>query len=519
MQQLRKSPFKPNEIEGDPQAFALRVEDTLACADALYNGRSVLISGPRGIGKSSLGSQLQTALEGDSILLKRSSIDARFPKHLAVFHACSNSTSLDQLALDLLFALESRASILPSLTGVEIKPSIEINLGVIKAKLAGSAKEAGRTPATVATQLVAGITEVAHAIRGIFSSPAINFMLDEVDRLPAEINFGHFMKVLHETIQRSSTAHVTFILAGQQGVYSRFYADDESFERIIRHVPLSTLDPDSAEYVIAYAATQADPGFVVEEEADDLVLALASGYPYVIHLLGDAAYRAMSDPEHMRKGDVLRGLEGVLASDKREKYIARLRSLPLQERRVLIKLAQCPARSLPVAVPVKWLTAHLDAHPDIQATLEETLRSLEERGAIRLRDNRKLVSFSEELFRVFIALGVIEQFELRLRRAHQDAAAEAKLALARDHEAKVALMEWDSVERLDEKTRREIIQWTRRAVGEPPIRVEDWRGDELSDIYDQYTAQTDDTLGHTSTEFPEDDPALEDSDDDLDGSR
>jgi MoxR-like ATPase len=71
---LRKSPFKVDKSEKDPNAFGLRTTEIEVCASTLYNNRNILISGPRGIGKSSLGEQLLVALGGEHTLLS----DAKF---------------------------------------------------------------------------------------------------------------------------------------------------------------------------------------------------------------------------------------------------------------------------------------------------------------------------------------------------------------------------------------------------------------------------------------------------------
>ena len=97
MANLLKSPFKANRIETDPRAFGLRPKEIVDSTRALLNDKSVLISGPRGIGKSSLGEQIQTIMKGNNILLKRCHIDSEFPKTLCVYYACGPDISLEQL--------------------------------------------------------------------------------------------------------------------------------------------------------------------------------------------------------------------------------------------------------------------------------------------------------------------------------------------------------------------------------------------------------------------------------------
>src|SRR5689334_15894417 len=103
---LRKTPFKVNKIESDPDAFGLRPKEIISCSESLYNNRSILTSGPRGIGKSSLGNQMQKVLEGDRTLLERCGITSVFPNTLCLFYACDQGNSLQQLVLDIMYNLE-----------------------------------------------------------------------------------------------------------------------------------------------------------------------------------------------------------------------------------------------------------------------------------------------------------------------------------------------------------------------------------------------------------------------------
>jgi hypothetical protein len=193
----------------------------------------------------------------------------------------------------------------------------------------------------------------------VIGKEGINVMLDEIDLLPQNVNFGHFLKIVHETLGRERLDDVTFILAGQQGIYSRLLKEDPSVERLVRHVPIATLDPDEAEYVLEFAANHAVPPFIVSGKAKQMLLALSAGYPYDIHLLGDSAFSVMDDPERMIPPDVLRGLGDLFRSDKREKYLERLKLLPENQRLVVVSLARYTSPHIPMRIPIEWLAQNL----------------------------------------------------------------------------------------------------------------------------------------------------------------
>jgi hypothetical protein len=121
MQNLKASPFKVNISENDPKAFGLRTKEIIECSEAIFNYRSLLISGPRGIGKSSLGEQIQIILDGNPTLLKRCNFNATFTSTFCVYYACGPDVSLTQLVTDLISAFEDTFKYLPKIKIPEIK--------------------------------------------------------------------------------------------------------------------------------------------------------------------------------------------------------------------------------------------------------------------------------------------------------------------------------------------------------------------------------------------------------------
>jgi hypothetical protein len=489
MGKLRRSPFKNNTVENDPKAFGLRVKETLDCFDALYNDRSILISGPRGIGKSSQGYQLQRVLQGDNTLLERCHVDEVFPKTLCLFYACDKEITLNQMALEILFDIQQECQKLATKRLAQLMPSLEVNLGVFKAKWEKQSKEEKLAPATVANQLAIGFEKALQTLGQFHVCDSINVMIDELDHLSPNINFGHFMKIVHETIA-SSDLKVTFILAGQQGVYSRLTIEDASFERIVRHIPLSVLDPEESGYVLWSASERAHPKFKYEDSARALLLSIAVGYPYVLHLIGDAAYMVMDDVKIMTKGDVLTGLYSILKSDKREKYLGRLKGLSDLERKLIIALSAYTAQALPAQIPMDWISKRLGHYFKTLDQLDEVLDALVQKGYLVIPKNREYARFGEELFRVFVSLARIEQQnrhkaeveELDEARSRGEMMEEIQeyvqrkiWALITDLEEKEG-WEWDS---LDDEDRSRALRKISKMI-EDPIYTEELARDDLT---------------------------------------
>lgn len=95
----KKNPFTPQDPQVDAKRFAGRKEPFRNAVDALYNNKNVLISGYRGIGKSSIAYQLLYMTKGERDLVDKLEIDMEPGtfKHLAGSHICvPGNTLLDR---------------------------------------------------------------------------------------------------------------------------------------------------------------------------------------------------------------------------------------------------------------------------------------------------------------------------------------------------------------------------------------------------------------------------------------
>ncbi len=424
MNKLRKSPFKLDKIEKNPTGFGLRIKQITECFQNLYNNRSLIISGPRGIGKSSLGVQLQNVFAGDNTLLKRCYINEEFPNSVCIYKACSKQDTLDQITLDILSDLENEVKNLQLNFNCKLNACLEFNFGPIKAQINAEKDKKEYLPSTMANILANSLIKTICTFNKDNLNLGINIMLDEMDQLNRDINFGHFIKVVNETLNNKGVENITFIVAGQTGIFNRFNNEDRSFERIVKHIPISPLDEEACEYILLYAQDKAKPPFTIQQNAKKMILSLASGYPYVIHLIGDAAFFKMKNEKTMTSIDVLSGIENILQSNKKEKYIEKLKHINPFERKVIITLSQYHSNEIPVKIPINWILDRLLNKNNSIDKIQSCLECLVEKGYLKVKstppNNNKLYYFAEELFRVFVSLKRIEKYEVDVNRRYKD---------------------------------------------------------------------------------------------------
>jgi CspA family cold shock protein len=72
---LKPNPFMPQQPIMDPNKFAGRDDAVINSVDCLFNHKNLIVTGERGIGKSSLAFQLALLSEGERALLDRFEVD------------------------------------------------------------------------------------------------------------------------------------------------------------------------------------------------------------------------------------------------------------------------------------------------------------------------------------------------------------------------------------------------------------------------------------------------------------
>lgn len=412
MSEIRKSPFKVDKIEDDPHAFGNRPKEVIACVEALFNNRHILISGPRGIGKSSLASQIQNLFKGDKTLAIRCEIKNKFENYLTCYYACGENITLISLVQDLIYRIEEQCKLVKSFRTSENKKfDASINLGVIKASL--ETEIISNRPATIATKFIEGLNIIYRALNEYTTYKGIIIQIDEIDRIGIDVNFGHFLKLIHEYIIQDKLNKINFILVGQKGIFSLLNEQDNSIDRVIRHIPLTKLDIDECKYILNYASSKkAFSPFTINPDAEEFILKLSSGFPYVIQLIGDSAFFSMNDINFMTIQDVFNGIEKILRSDKNEKYSSYFKNASPDERIILSTIAKYNSQELPVIIPLKHIFIENKKVFKEDIKIIGILNSLEKKGYIIKNDRKQICQFNDELFRIFLALQYWDEIEI-----------------------------------------------------------------------------------------------------------
>ncbi|MEM1166681.1 MAG: ATP-binding protein [Planctomycetota bacterium] len=268
--------FTPGPPVRGAEEFAGRDDQLQQVSDAIGTpGRSVLIYGERGVGKTSLANvidELYRQISGERICSPSISCDSddTFDSIWKRVFRAAASTVEEPLSERVTHQLHDALDVAISLTSHDV------------CRLA-----------TIVTQ--------AHLFIPV---------IDELDRVPNT----HVLTVMTDTIKQLSD-HVpsaTVVLVGVADEVDELLAAHKSIERAIEQVLMPRMPPDETLEILAKGA--AITGIEFEPDASSLITKIAMGLPHHAHLLGLNATRAALEAGSscVRADDVHLGLDRAI---------------------------------------------------------------------------------------------------------------------------------------------------------------------------------------------------------------
>jgi len=146
----------------------------------------------------------------------------------------------------------------------------------------------------------------------IFTSrrEGILVLIDEADNGSRDLSLGSFLKLVAEGLQRRGCNHVMFGLAGLTGLRELLVEGHPSAVRLFEENTLGRLTDDEVGRVIdiciAKANESADIPYSVTPAARDILANLSEGYPHFIQQFGYCAFAADTD-NAIDEADVIAG--------------------------------------------------------------------------------------------------------------------------------------------------------------------------------------------------------------------
>lgn len=305
------NPFKPNSPVSSGM-FAGRSKEIKALEKGLYqtkNGHpaNVLITGERGIGKSSLMNLLKNLAVGD-IALNHEKFN-----FLAVNLVISERMSLLTLIRLIekcisreLGKVETVRSFLTE-TWAFVKRVKVLDSGLDKED---SVEDVDVMMDDLAYSLSRTCARITNPEKGEAAKDGIVFIIDEADNASAQLHIGYFFKTVTELLQQHGCENMMFVVAGLPDVVEKLAKSHASSIRIFTHLSVKELSFSDTKYVLERGITAGNKINAEQTSmgdfAKDHVATLSEGYPHFIQQFAYSAFEHNTDGE-ISVDDVLEG--------------------------------------------------------------------------------------------------------------------------------------------------------------------------------------------------------------------
>jgi len=276
-------PFTPNRPIDDPSRFFGREESVNELVDSLFqfannNPKHTIITGDRGVGKSSLLTQVFQTAKGDNQLTDRLAIDRGVSKYnfLCVWHDVDSSQGTEEVALGILQKFDGEFKKI--LSGV----NVEINLGEF-VKL--SRERAARSSISAfVDQFTERLCKLSRKATEQGKNGVLIF-IDEIDRVKLDSGVSTFFKLTCEKLSRDGVKNVGFICAGITGAIQKLEDEHASILRTFRDVPLLPFNEDEVAEILM-DGFRAAIHYCDITELKTKLFEITIGLPEPTHLLG-----------------------------------------------------------------------------------------------------------------------------------------------------------------------------------------------------------------------------------------
>lgn len=287
--------FVPAAGIDDPHRFAGRREEIESLTDALHVDGSVpLIYGQRGLGKSSVALQLTRIAQGDVELLRELDLEAlaleEDQRFITFFIVCTDATkNLNGILQLMINAMETAKHVKSQELEaryrlVDKKTRRQLSLKFFEVETTKSYAQRIEALDTSKFSLQERVSHLTDALTEIFDQPVL-FVIDELDRIGPVRGLSSFLKA-------ASSPLLKFVLVGIGTSHSELLRDHASLNRQLVPVKVPRMSPGELESIVERTEEYlAGIGESLEftPEFTEAVAKIASGFPWFVHVIGQAA--------------------------------------------------------------------------------------------------------------------------------------------------------------------------------------------------------------------------------------
>ncbi|MCK8600073.1 cold-shock protein [Desulfoferrobacter suflitae] len=325
--QVHRNPFIPRSPINNPEKFAGRKTGIKDGVTSLVNNSNILITGDRGIGKSSFANQLVRISEGDTFLLKKMSInlpESYSPQYAAISIRGFKDMTLEDVAGGIVRELVVKFDI-----GEKLETEHQIDLKVYKFKAKSTTKDFDLK--NIMDFFGYDIIKICDTLG---YRDGLLILIDEVENIDPTSGFANFIKNITEYFS-SENRHITFVLSGIPCTLTDLFLQHPSFLRLFSPIELKEFSAiESYELLDSYLGSGKKR---YHSRTRTSICKMARGYPVNLQLLGFYAYQIDKD-SYIDDDDLKIAVDYILDNVKKEEFISKHESIGFGLAEQILKL-------------------------------------------------------------------------------------------------------------------------------------------------------------------------------------
>jgi hypothetical protein len=311
------NPFSPN-APSNPGTFVGRLEEldrleSCLLQTAAGHPTNFMITGERGIGKTSLLNYLKHVAEG------RIPIGDQRVSFLVVDTDIDPSTTQHSLLRKIQLGLE-RALAKTESARTFFKEAWSFLQRVEAGSVKLNAQQREESEELLFEEFSYSLADLVNRICGDHDQTLFNakydgilILIDEADNAGKQLRLGAFFKLMAERLQRRGCSRVLFGIAGLPALRTVLYESHQSSLRLFEELPLDRLSDEEVKSVARICLAEANRKNTQKTAIDDggmtTLAFLSEGYPHFIQQFGSSAFAADAD-DVIDSQDVLNGAFG-----------------------------------------------------------------------------------------------------------------------------------------------------------------------------------------------------------------
>lgn len=290
---ISANPFTPN-APIDPEYFAGRIDEVLKVQAALNQTRHgkvqhILLTGERGIGKTSLGLYARYIARQPIEALKT---DFRY---VTAYYTVEREQSLVDVCRGLTTKLLENVDQGLAKKCTERLKKLKLHFAVHVPGVGEIKVDPAAAPPEIQSRLYAdfekAIEEAWDELKGSYNG--ILLVVDEIHNLKTFDGVGSFFKVVSEAWAVDGYRNAMFAVIGLPDVPANISRDDPSAPRIFSYVELKRMTADECLKIVRNCISKS--GKTIDDEAALAIATRSGGFPYFLHQLGYDAFESDTD--------------------------------------------------------------------------------------------------------------------------------------------------------------------------------------------------------------------------------